>query len=117
MQDFTKLLVWQKAHNITINIYKFTADMPSEEKYGLTSQIRRSAVSIESNLAEGTGRDNDKEMARFIDIAMGSSFELRCQILIARDLGYLETSKYEMFESKILEVNRMLGGLLKRLRA
>lgn len=99
--------------------------MPTEEKYGLTSQIRRSAVSIESNLAEGAGRDSDKEMARFVDIAMGSSFELRCyakryplgQVLIARDLGYLETSKCEMFESKILEVNRMLGGLLKKLRA
>lgn len=131
MQDFTKLLVWQKAHNITINIYKFTANMPIEEKYGLISQIRRSAVSIESNLAEGAGRDSDfgrstfagnpqitpSEMARFVDIAMGSSFELRCQILIARDLGYLETSKCEMFESKILEVNRMLGGLLKKLRA
>jgi four helix bundle protein len=133
MQDFTKLLVGQKAHNITINIYKFTVNMPIEEKYGLTSQIRRSAVSIESNLAEGAGRDSDKEMARFVDIAMGSSFELRCQILkrgngrvsrpcstrllIARDLGYLETSKCEMFESKILEVNRMLGGLLKKLRA
>jgi four helix bundle protein len=117
MQDFTKLLVWQKAHNMTINIYKFTANMPIEEKYGLTSQIRRSAVSIESNLAEGAGRDSDKEMARFVDIAMGSSFELRCQILIARDLGYLETSKCEMLESKILEVNRMLGGLLKKLRA
>jgi four helix bundle protein len=77
--------------------------MPVEEKYGLTSQIRRSAVSIESNLAEGAGRDSDKEMARFVDIAMGSSFELRCQILIARDLGYLETSKCEMFKSKILE--------------
>ncbi|MGL5833117.1 MAG: four helix bundle protein, partial [Waterburya sp.] len=63
---------------MTINIYKFTANMPIEEKYGLTSQIRRSAVSIESNLAEGAGRDSDKEMARFVDIAMGSSFELRC---------------------------------------
>jgi four helix bundle protein len=91
--------------------------MPKEEKFGLISQIRRASVSIESNLAEGCGRDSDKELARFIDISMGSSFELRCQLLIARDLGYLEPSKYELFDSKILEVNRMLGGFLKKLRA
>jgi 23S rRNA-intervening sequence protein len=106
--------------------------MPSEEKFGLISQIRRASVSIESNLAEGCGRDSDKELARFVDISMGSSFELRCyakrylqlcetsplgQLLIARDLGYMDQSKYQLFDSKILEVNRMLGGLLKKLRA
>jgi hypothetical protein len=96
MQDFTKLLVWQKAHNLTINIYKFTYGMPKEEKFGLISQIRRASVSIESNLAKGGpkgrreasglpyrfayGRDSDKELARFVDISMGSSFELRCQL-------------------------------------
>ena len=110
MQDFTKLIVWRRleaadfasrrriapaiAHNLTINIYKLTYSMPSEEKFGLISQIRRSCVSIESNLAEGCRRDSDKELARFVDISMGSSFEL-----------------------KILEVNRMLGGFLKKLRA
>lgn len=108
--------------------------MPSEEKANarrssrlttticayalrLISQIRRSCVSIESNLAEGCGRDSDKELARFVDISMGSSFELRCQLLIARDLGYVAQSQYELFESKILEVNRMLGGLLKKPKA
>lgn len=117
MQDFTKLIVWQKAHNLTINVYKLTSELPSDEKFGLTSQIRRCAVSIESNLAEGCGRDSDKELARFVDISMGSSFELRCQLLIARDLGYVNFSQYQLFESKILEVNKMLGGLLKKLRA
>ena len=107
--------------------------MPSDEKFGLVSQIRRSAVSIESNLAEGCGRDSDKELARFLDISMGSSFELRCQLrsrrllarqgrsarprCIARDLSYINSSQYQLFESKILEVNRMLGGFLKKLRA
>ncbi len=117
MQDFTKLLVWQKAHNLTISIYKLTSQMPSEEKFGLISQIRRAYISIESNLAEGFGRDSDKDFARFVDISMGSSFELRCQLLIARDLGYINLSKYQLLESDILEVNRMLGGLLKKLRA
>ena len=117
MQDFTQLSVWQKAHNLTINVYKLTMNLPAEERFGLTSQIRRCCVSIESNLAEGCGRDGDKEFARFVDISMGSSFELRCQLLIARDLGYIDSNQYQLFESKILEVNRMLGGLLKKLRA
>lgn len=117
MQDFTKLSVWQKAHNLTDDVYKLTPQIPLEEKFGLISQIRRASVSIESNIAEGCGRDSDKELARFIDISMGSSFELRCQLLIARDLGYIEHNQYQLFESKILEVNRMLGGLLKKLRA
>ncbi|MEL6912827.1 MAG: four helix bundle protein [Cyanobacteria bacterium J06598_4] len=125
MQDFTQLSVWQKAHNLTINVYKLSKELPSEEKFGLISQIRRCCISIESNLAEGCpkgyrfayGRDRDKEFARFVDISMGSSFELRCQLLIARDLGYLSSERYQLFESKILEINRMLGGLLKKLRA
>ena len=117
MQDFTKLQVWQKAHNITINVYKLTAQMPDDEKFGLISQIRRSSISIESNLAEGCGRDSDKEFARYIDISMGSSFELRCQLIIAKDLGYIDSTQYQLYESKIIEVNRMLGSLLKKLRA
>jgi four helix bundle protein len=125
MQDFicgavsfrTQLSVWQKAHNLTINVYKLTKNLPAEEKFGLISQIRRCCISIESNLAEGCGRDGDKEFARFVDISMGSSFELRCQLLVARDLGYIDSNQYQLFESKILEINRMLGGLLKKLRA
>lgn len=117
MQDFTQLVVWRKAHELTVSIYKITANIPSEEKFGLISQIRRASVSIESNLAEGCGRDGDKEFARFVDIAMGSSFELRCQLLIVKDLGYINSNQYQLFESKILEINRMLGGLLKKLRA
>ena len=121
-----------QAHNLTINVYKLTKNLPAEERFGLISQIRRCCVSIESNLAEGCGRDGDKEFARFVDISMGSSFELRCQRgayapsppgrsarmrCIARDLGYIDSNQYQLFESKILEVNRMLGGLLKKLRA
>ncbi len=117
MQDFTKLIVWQKAHNLTISIYKLTSHMPSEEKFGLISQIRRAAISIETNIAEGCGRESHKEFARFLDNSMGSSFELRCQLLIARDLGYINLKQYQILESKILEINKMLEGFFKRLRA
>lgn len=98
-------------------MYKLTEKLPAEEKFGLISQIRRCCISIESNLAEGCGRDGDKEFARFVDISMGSSFELRCQLLVARDLGYIDSNQYQLFEYKILEINRMLGDLLKKLRA
>ena len=78
MQNFTQLKVWQKAHNFTVNLYKMTANFPSEEKFGLTNQIRRASVLIESNLAEGCGRNGDKEFSRFINIAQGSAYEVRC---------------------------------------
>jgi four helix bundle protein len=108
MQDFTQLKVWHKAHNFTINLYKMTANFPSEERFGLTNQIRRASVSIESNLAEGCGRDGDKEFARFLDIAQGSAYEVRCQILIARDLKYLDLQKSELLLGKINEVCKMI---------
>lgn len=79
MQDFKKLKVWQKAHTFTVNLYKLTKDFPAEEKYGLTNQIRRASVSIESNIAEGCGRNGNKEFSRFLYIAQGSAKEVNCQ--------------------------------------
>ena len=117
MQDFTNLKVWQKAHILTVNIYKATSDFPAEEKFGLISQIRRASVSIESNLAEGCGRNSDKEFARFVSIAQGSAFEVRCQLMLAKDLGYMTTDKFDLFEQKISEVNRMLNVLNQKLKA
>ena len=116
MQDFTKLKVWQKAHRFTINLYKISSIFPSEEKFGLTNQIRRASVSIESNLAEGAGRNSNKDFSRFLDIAQGSAFEVKCQILIARDLGYLDNSKSELLMDKINEVSRMITSLNQKLR-
>jgi four helix bundle protein len=117
MQDFTQLKVWQKAHSFTVNLYKMTADFPSEEKFGLTNQIRRASVSIESNLAEGCGRNGDKEFSRFVDLAQGSAYEVRCQLFIARDLGYLSVDKFELLLSKINEVSRMMIAFQKKLKA
>lgn len=117
MQDFTKLKVWQKAHNFTVNLYKITRDFPSEEKFGLTNQIRRATVSIESNISEGCGRNGDKEFSRFLDIAQGSAYEVKCQILIARDLEYLDSNKSQLLTDKIDEVSRMINALNQKLKA
>ena len=111
-----KLKVWQKAHTFTINLYKITKDFPSEEKFGLTNQIRRASVSIESNLAEGAGRSSSKDFSRFLDIAQGSAFEVKCQILIAKDLGYIDNNKSELLMDKINEVSRMITSLNQKLK-
>lgn len=94
-----------------------TTNFPSEERFGLTNQIRRASVSIESNLAEGCGRDGDKEFARFLNIAQGSAYEVRCQILIARDLKYLDLQKSELLLEKINEVCKMINSLNQKLKA
>ena len=117
MQDFTKLQVWQKAHTFTVNLYKTTNCFPTEEKYGLTNQIRRACISIESNLAEGCGRNGDKEFSRFINIAQGSAYEVRCQIFVARDLGYIDADKFKLLDTKITEISRMLNSLNQKLTA
>ena|SRR5215467_5979134 len=89
MQNFRNLRVWGKAHDLTLRIYEVTRSFPREETYGLTSQIRRSAASIASNIAEGCGRTGKAELRRFLEIAMGSASEVEYQLLLAEDLGYL----------------------------
>ena len=98
-------------------IYKATANFPSEEKFGLTNQLRRAAVSIESNIAEGRGRNSDKDFSRFISIAMGSCFEVKSQILIARDLNFISATQSDFLEAKIDEVSRMLNSFKIKLMA
>ena len=117
MQDFKQLKVWQKAHQLTLAVYRATESLPREELYGLTSQIRRSCTSIPANIAEGCGKSGDREFARFLQISMGSSSELEYHILLAHDLGFLGDSEYEKLESEIVEVKRMLTGLIKTLKA
>ena len=117
MQDFTQLKVWQKAHSFTVNLYKSTKDFPNDEKFGLTNQIRRASVSIESNISEGCGRNGDKEFSRFLDIAQGSACEVKCQVLIARDLGYLDNNNSLILIDKINEISRMINALNQKLKA
>ena len=115
MQDFTKLQVWQKSHTFTVNLYKITNNFPSEEKYGLTNQIRRASLSIESNIAEGCGRSTSRELSRFLDIAQGSAYEVRCQLFVARDLGYIPIEQFELLDRKITEISKMINSLNQKL--
>jgi four helix bundle protein len=117
MSDFKQLEVWQKAHRATLEVYKITRSFPSEERFGLTSQIRRAAVSIGSNLAEGRGRKSDSDFGRFIQIALGSTYELQYQLLVARDIGYIAELTYEPLNASYEEIGRMLWSLLTRTKA
>jgi len=112
MQDFRQLHVWQKAHELTLTVYRSTARFPAEERYGLVSQMRSAAVSIESNIAEGCGRSSDADFARFLHNSAGSANELECQIMIARDLGYLEPDRAGALSGLRSEVKKMLVALI-----
>ncbi len=117
MKDFRDLKVWEKAHHLAVSVYRATANLPSEEKYGLTSQLRRSAASIPSNIAEGCGRGGDRELARFLQIAMGSASELEYHLLLTRDLDLLNNPDYEQLEKEVTEVKRMLASFVQKLRS
>lgn len=117
VKDFRDLHVWQKAHQLTLVVYRHTASFPREELYGLTTQLRRSASSIAANLAEGCGRNGDAELARFCSIAMGSASELEYHLLLARDLNLLNTADHADLAQQATEVKRMLTGLLQKLTA
>jgi four helix bundle protein len=129
MQDFHKLEVWQLSHQLTLSVYRLTKTFLTEEKYGLTDQMRRAAVSIESNLAEGCGRGGDADcrtrqrrlvglgFARFAQMAFGSACELECQLLLARDLGFLAGNAHAELEQSVQQIKRMLSSLLRKLKA
>ena len=117
MKDFRELKVWQKAHHLTLLIYRVTATFPREEAYGLTSQIRRACASIPANIAEGCGRSGDAELARFLQIAMGSACELEYHLLLAHDLGFINDAHYERLSPDVVEVKRMLTSFLQKLKA
>ena len=117
MKDFRQLKVWQRAHQLVLELYPITASFPRSEAYGLTSQIRRAAVSIPSNLAEGCGRNGDAELARFCHIACGSASELEYQLLLARDLKLIRPDDYEKLALQATEIKRMLTVFVQKLTA
>ncbi len=117
INTFHDLRVWKEAHNLVISIYKTTKNFPKDELFGLTNQIRRSAVSITSNLAEGFGRETIKDRVHFYIISLGSLNEIQNQLLISKDVGYLSLENWSKLEEQIIIVNKMLNGLIKRSRS
>ncbi|HLZ43017.1 MAG TPA: four helix bundle protein [Candidatus Sulfotelmatobacter sp.] len=117
VQDFRNLKVWDKAHALTLDVYKASNAFPREEMYGLTSQMRRASVSIGANIAEGACRKGDVDFARFLQIAVGSASELEYHLLLARDLQLLGSSDYRRLSDEAVEVKRMLASLMQKLRA
>jgi four helix bundle protein len=117
MRDFRQVSVWQKAHQLTLHVYKSVESFPSTEKFGLTSQITRAASSIGANIAEGCGRGGDAELCRFLRIAIGSAFELDNHLLLARDLGLLNADAYSTVEIEVREVQRMLGAFIRKIQS
>ena len=117
MKDYKKLKVWEKSIELVLKIYKLTGSFPISEQYGLTSQIRRSAVSIPSNIAEGSGRQSEGDFNHFLNIAKGSSNELETQVIISKKLAYLSDDDLVSCLSDIEEVQKMLTGLQRSLTA
>ncbi|MFH0771547.1 MAG: four helix bundle protein [Candidatus Omnitrophota bacterium] len=112
-KGFEDLQVWQKAKDLAVLIYKITSDGKLSKDFGLRDQMRRSAISIPSNIAEGDERDTDKESVRFFYIAKGSLAELRTQLRIALEVGFLDKDEFAKIELDCSEIGKMLGGLIK----
>jgi len=114
MQDFRKLLVWQKSHGMALSIYRATTPFPEPERYGIPSQMRRAAFSIPSNIAEGCGRAGRVELRQYLHVSLGSASELDYFLLLARDLQFLTPRQYEELEARIHEIKLMLAGLIRK---
>ena len=116
MRDFRKLQVWHKAHQLTLAVYEATKKFPNDERYGLTSQSRRSAASVPANIAEGCGRSSAGDFARFLQIASGSASELEYHLLLAHDLRLLDSQKHERLAAMVCEVKQMLSALIRSVK-
>jgi len=116
MRDFRRLKVWEKAHQLTLAVYRATKGFQKDELFGLTSQSRRASASIPSNIAEACGRHGDNEFARFLDIAAGSASELEYQLLLAWDLRLLDETQYRDLAARTQEVKQMLTALIQKVR-
>jgi len=116
LKNYKELRVWQKAYDLCLEIYRITRAFPAEERYGLTSQMRRAAVSIPSNIAEGYGRKTTREYVQSLYTAYGSTCELETQVLLSGDLGYIKAETLKELQTGIGDTERMLKGLIKSLQ-
>lgn len=113
IEKFTDLDAWKEGHQLVLGIYKATESFPNSEMYGLISQMRRSAVSITSNVAEGFKRISGKEKVQFYSIAQGSLTELQNQLIIAKDVGYIREERFQALEGKSIKVQKIISGLVR----
>ena len=116
MRNFRKLEIWQSGIELVKIVYRITGEFPLAEKYGLTSQVQRAAVSIPSNIAEGCSRNSDKEFKRFLEIAIGSSFELETQLIIAAELSILPKKEFELILKTINTLQKQINALITILK-
>jgi len=116
IQNFTDLEAWKSAHGLAIAVYALTKTYPRDEMFGITNQMRHSAVSVASNIAEGFSRNSPKEKAQFYSIAKGSLTELESQMLISRDIGLISANEFSKAEQLIRQTNKLLSGLLRYAR-
>ena len=108
MRDFHKLIIWQRSHQLTLDVYKASKLFPKDELFGLTSQIRRAVSSIPTNIAEGCGRETNKDFAHFLQISIGSASETEYQLLLAHDLEYINNDDFERLTNEIVSVRKMI---------
>jgi four helix bundle protein len=113
MKDFRQLKVWARAHQLVLLVYRLTARFP-DERYGLTSQLRRASASIAANIAEACGRGGEGDFQRFLAVAMGSAREVEYFLLLARDLGLVANESYDDADNEVSELQRMLGSLIRK---
>ena len=117
VKSFRELTVWREAVELVVDCYRLAELLPPGERFGIVAQMKRCATSIPANIAEGCGRDSDRELARFLLISMGSANETEYHLLLAKDLGYLSSDAYASLAADVAEVKRMMSGLLSRLPA
>ena len=115
MQDYHKLTVWTKSLDLVKDIYQITTAFPKTESYGLSNQIQRAAVSIPSNIAEGSAKTSNKDFARFLEMSIGSLFELETELIIVLNLKYIDSMVFEDIQNKIIELQKMITGFKNKL--
>ncbi|MCL9805362.1 four helix bundle protein [Flavobacterium amniphilum] len=109
MHQFKELAIWKKSRLFCSEIYTVTSNFPSDEKFGITNQLRRASVSIPSNIAEGSSRNSNKDFSRFLEIAIGSCYEIETQLLIASDLNFIEQNKLQLLTNHLDEITKMIS--------
>jgi len=117
IRSFTDLEAWKESHTLVLKIYKTTKTFPPKEQFGLTNQLRRAAVSITSNIAEGFSRNSYKEKVQFYSVALGSLYEVQNQLLVARDVGYLSDNVFDECSKQSIVASKLINGLIKKSRS